>query len=573
MTEIGIRQLPIKYSDPTIQRFIVLSDIHADIDSLIVALRDCAKVICKRRDLEPFNNDKCDEDLYRFLNIDISVDDNDYREDLGYMWCGGKMRTFVVVIGDMIDGIRNAVDSLTTDHYYPQVEIKIIRFINEINRQAYIHNGSRIIKILGNHEHANIVKITKPDYYDIYTFKNDRDNDLIGKPYYRGISRKEIFHPQNIGYNLLKQDGIYACIVINRNIFVHGSLSTDEMFNIDRMDQLNNILNTNSPEEIVSELTWRKSYDGNKGIMWIRSDSGDDKVHNMLKSKKQHRYCKQIRNKMRTFLGQDGVKKYRLFVGHCIQSYSTMLNGMNTTYKTIQTASDPKIVEYTTLPTKTGFATPLDKFVFGITMECQKSDDSHSIYRVDVGASRAFVQPAVSLPQDTCLADDTKCDEIDRTIMRSDEKQKKIYLHNQNKLMFSTTPQVLEILNNKYIRIIRSTMRNTRIHQIKRAYENYVTGHRIKVLNIDSPEMENKDSEHRIEDLILDKEYSLDEDPRMPGHGSISDTVDVADEADEADEAYESDTMTGGNEMYRRKYLKYKHKYLNLKHNNNITKK
>ena len=50
-----------------IKRIIAFSDIHADIDSLIINLRDCANVIKKRQDI---NNNIRDEQLEFFLIIE-----------------------------------------------------------------------------------------------------------------------------------------------------------------------------------------------------------------------------------------------------------------------------------------------------------------------------------------------------------------------------------------------------------------------------------------------------------------------------------------------------------------------
>ena len=66
--------------------------------------------------------------------------DETYIDDLNYEWIPGN-ESYVVIIGDMIDGKRpkintdeeipkierNGRDSL--EHEYPQIEIKILRFI------------------------------------------------------------------------------------------------------------------------------------------------------------------------------------------------------------------------------------------------------------------------------------------------------------------------------------------------------------------------------------------------------------------------------------------------------------
>ena len=117
----------------TTSDIIVLSDIHADIDAFIICLRDCAKVIKMKND---------DYELSELLNLELP--NENYIDDLNFEWCGED--TIVVIIGDLIDGKRFDSD----DHYYPQCEIKLLRFINALYNQ-----GGNIIKLCGNHEFMN----------------------------------------------------------------------------------------------------------------------------------------------------------------------------------------------------------------------------------------------------------------------------------------------------------------------------------------------------------------------------------------------------------------------------------
>jgi hypothetical protein len=78
-------------------RILSFSDIHGDIHSLIIALRDCGEVIKK----QSFSNDKEDPDLEKLLNIDISIEDNGFIDTLNYKWVGGN--THIVIIGDFLD--------------------------------------------------------------------------------------------------------------------------------------------------------------------------------------------------------------------------------------------------------------------------------------------------------------------------------------------------------------------------------------------------------------------------------------------------------------------------------------
>jgi hypothetical protein len=147
-------------------RIVTFSDIHGDIDALIVCLRDCAGVIEK-----PGYDSKTgrDPDLDVFLSMDIN--EAAYRRDLGYRWVSNDS-TYVVIIGDLIDAIRNR-DYPIEIPPYPQLELKIIHFINAINESALLdyqtHHPSptphvpllvpascgRIYKLLGNHDIRN----------------------------------------------------------------------------------------------------------------------------------------------------------------------------------------------------------------------------------------------------------------------------------------------------------------------------------------------------------------------------------------------------------------------------------
>ena len=130
---------------PIKQRVIALSDIHADLEAFIVCLRDCANVIQKQKPFL-FDNSKPDSDLYYQLSL-ASVHEPDYSSDLHYEWIGGD--TIIVIVGDLIDGARendsakksNGVEEVS---YYPQVEIKLLKFINALNVQAKPFEGGII---------------------------------------------------------------------------------------------------------------------------------------------------------------------------------------------------------------------------------------------------------------------------------------------------------------------------------------------------------------------------------------------------------------------------------------------
>ena len=81
-------------------KIITFSDIHGDLDALLVCLRDCAKVIVKPG-YDP--NLERDRDLDVLLHLDIN--DPRYVRSLGYEWVD-DIDTIVVIIGDLIDPVR-----------------------------------------------------------------------------------------------------------------------------------------------------------------------------------------------------------------------------------------------------------------------------------------------------------------------------------------------------------------------------------------------------------------------------------------------------------------------------------
>jgi hypothetical protein len=67
------------------RRIITFSDIHADIHSLIIALRDCAQVIQKKEGHKFDIESEYDPELEQLLNIElISKIQNEYPDDLNY---------------------------------------------------------------------------------------------------------------------------------------------------------------------------------------------------------------------------------------------------------------------------------------------------------------------------------------------------------------------------------------------------------------------------------------------------------------------------------------------------------
>jgi hypothetical protein len=415
-----------------------LSDIHGDLHSFIICLRDCAKVIKKNKE---FKN--IDTDLEINLNIDISDSDQNYDESLGYTWCGDN--SYIVICGDMIDPSRNNAcknDNNTICGYYPQIEIKLLRFINNINRQAMTQCG-RMIKLLGNHELSSILG---------YQLDNVFESDLNIDNYYRCIKRNDIFMVGNEGFNLLLQDKCYILIKINNTIFVHGQLPKD---NICEINEINNFINNS--EHILEE--WRRKlliYNQGNGLLWDREWSH----YKLINKRNNNEICDIIKKDLKNFMNSNDIDKLRVVLGHCPQNSSSVHDFINTTM-TFKIKQDENSKTYSSKEYYTCSITPSKQdTIFGITMQCPKDKvNDHTdfyVYHVDISLSRGF-------------------DRISYYDKISSSESESI--NNENKYLFSKTPQVLciEIINNlDFVTIIKSKMRNTRIHLQRPNYEKMI---------------------------------------------------------------------------------------------------
>jgi UDP-2,3-diacylglucosamine pyrophosphatase LpxH len=242
---------------PEETRIISFSDIHADIHSLIIVLRDCAQVI-EKNDGHTFDQSIYDPELEILLNTNLTPK-TEYPDNLNYKWKTGN-KTIIVIVGDILDGRRGNTnitkDNSMAEHEYPQIEIKILRFINALNKQA-VANGGRIYKLLGNHEIMNMDK-----YFfkaGDYIFKNDINNFK----YYNNISRENIFKFGNYGHKLLFEDGCGSLLMINNYIFVHGQIMNQK---------LNKLSNTSIDltfeyfDNLNKNINSYKSYDFDKAL-------------------------------------------------------------------------------------------------------------------------------------------------------------------------------------------------------------------------------------------------------------------------------------------------------------------
>ena len=442
--------------DPTIKVF-SLSDIHGDIQSFVIALRDLAGVIRKKKDIPGyiFDQSKYDSNMEEILNLDLNKDEYKYIHDLNYEWCGEN--THVVICGDMIDPQRTN-NCLKEDFlpcaYYPQIELKILMFINALNKQAKSSSG-RIVKLLGNHELGAIIS---PYSYVKYIY--DKDIKLENE-YYKGKNRIEIFTVGNYGFNLLFEDDCGILIKINNTIFVHGDLvETYDTYN--DLNQFINDLSKRDKAEWDSKLTMH--FKDNSSL--LSKKRGDDEASsNRAKSRFNNNnimsdnFCMGLKMSFEKFVGDktiitDDVNDLKLVIGHCTQHTISTVDGeegFNETYSKKIYQDNIKETFGETIYTGPGNFDRRDNRtkIFGITMECQIPTKSiHRLYRVDVGSSRGFddpyLDPAFPFP---------------------------LSLENENRFLYSKTPQILEINTDGTINIIKSKMRNTRIHLQRPKYE------------------------------------------------------------------------------------------------------
>jgi hypothetical protein len=442
-SKISAISLPLFQTDMTVPddtRIITLSDIHGDLDALIIALRDCAKVIDMYVPIE---------EMKAIANLNLNVQANtEYfksHKNLGFNWIGGT--THVVIIGDIIDPKRststhtdNVTNKLAID-VYPQVEIKILEFLNKLDEFACMQGG-RVIKLIGNHEIINMMKDNNLSFIQSYSI--DPNAKLVypsGKRYIRA----NYFNMNNPGFKIFMERGSGVLLKINNNIFVHGQLSGQSLAEITRIntwlnhkDEEGNVDLTN--EEYTNFINLRGEW---AKLLWGREYGDDEEID--ARSNDNKEFCNKFKTDLKSLLPEvsdQDLSQYKLIIGHCPQNWSTTYNTRNTSYNSKTIDGNRIILEP---PSISGLPDLTNNFMFGITMECDKSVDSddipantrHSIYKVDIGTSRGFDQAAMYHPQNKHLI---------------------------KPFFGSRVPQVLEIINNN-TKIIKSTFTNTRMFQ------------------------------------------------------------------------------------------------------------
>jgi len=358
----------------TPNHIVTFSDIHGDIHALIVCLRDCAGVIRRRTRLpvqEPLGNivdevivPDLDSSIERDDQLDtflaMNINDPDYRRDLGYEWVDGNT-TIVVIIGDLIDPLRriahnrnSPVNPFSEQIYYPQLEMKILHFINALNENSLLHaneeflinqiidplhdepfNYGRIYKLCGNHDLINFFPHRgQENFIEMHAFVQDNNQtDLVNGPNYgnqdvyyisetnQEFTRTNIFRHGNPGFDLyLQTTGTGIMMIINDNIFVHGGLPP--------------VLPNNAPSNLNAVITLNDMFTE----YYDDPDMFNDHFPFFLRYLEERWFwqaqyqitnanCNELATRIETFCGQQcgpNPRQLRLFVGHCQQFNRTV---------------------------------------------------------------------------------------------------------------------------------------------------------------------------------------------------------------------------------------------------------
>jgi hypothetical protein len=544
------RKLKTKLTIPEEWPIIALSDIHADIDALIIALRDCAKVIIKNPKIYDGTNygleyhegfchtnirlDAGDAFLENLLNLDLNKKTNDdffnKHCDLGYMWIGGP--SHVVIVGDILDGLRTGSEFRKQcgnhdqlEHQYPQIEVKILKFLNKLDEYAEKSEG-RVIKLVGNHEAMNFLNDKNDQNVETYAFANTMSEPITTKSYYENLSRSSYFNFEHNGFELFRERGTAVLLIINDIIFVHGNLNSTIRYN--EIEHINNTLNgvTTIKNEYFKSLFGRASDPYTKSILWDRT-SGYDEYTSKRLNEKDKRHCIMLNRYIEQFCAHGLCNKdnVKLIIGHCPQSDT---QDINTTIGKIVDEDDTVTTYHADSFTDiyTGHQNIPEQKTFGIAMECsrrtqERDTPNHIVYKVDTGISRGF---------------DTR--EI-RDIAINTPKYREYVMHT---VLSFRTPQVLKIENNLDY-IIKSNSLNTRRHQPRLWFEELI--HRLNI--------ERYGPALGLPPVLLEAEVV----PVIPAVVPVIPAV-------------ASDASVQGGGQYRsyvnyHKYMKYKKKYIEFK--------
>jgi hypothetical protein len=428
----------------TIKKIYALGDLHGDIMSLIIMLRDCCKVIRKKPITGSSSSSSSTietgeeielKDTINVLNqpspikdkgnliIDLDIwKDN---ADLNYEWIAND--TYVVLCGDLIDNARG----LPNDGFFPLEEIKLLMFINKLNEQALAKN-SKIIKIIGNHDFANLIFNSSlhhinPDLNNfvgryVNSYHNSKDNIYIIKFNNEYFNRGNFFGKKNGGRKLyLENGGCGFMCRINDWIFVHGSIanklyqttltkitSFNNNFNLflENHDFTSSGFDPRNPEHmnnlIAGYIYFGKTKNDVNLILNYLNDSkellNDRSLGEIIAEEGNPEYCNNLVERLAKLCDRNtcDISNTRIVIAHCIQSpninYTNLVNESFTNLEDqnniTQTLTQPvqrKLFEFPNYNNKNGH-------IYGITTGCSINGDINNpkLFRIDVGSSKAF---------------------------------------------------------------------------------------------------------------------------------------------------------------------------------------
>jgi hypothetical protein len=407
-----IKKEPLKFETEIRSDRIVVyscSDFHGDIDLLIYTLRECCNVIVPIEGAKPeLTSEGYDKNVRYELEVDLLNPRARYVPSLSYKWnekneyIQAGYEVYVVIAGDILDGYRGG----NTEHYYPQVEYKMYKFINAIN------NGHRrIIKLLGNHELYNMDKNFSGEFTR-YMFPRDVENPR--KPYCtvdgRTYTRIEFFNYPNPGFYEIMKDGAGILVKINNLIFVHGAVVARSFL---WYKYINIILNHGNERRLSDGRTIIQVFlnylnEDPNGPLWNRM-LGDttDSTMRVTNTAKKDNFCHRVIQILDTFNSDAPEPKIalpdlKIIIGHCPQNFIGISEQNKTFSEKILPSRDisgnvrtttfrhhRRNVKITSARENRTHEEIKNPYIFGITTECNE-ERKNEIFRVDVGASRAF---------------------------------------------------------------------------------------------------------------------------------------------------------------------------------------
>lgn len=382
-----------------IKHVYTFSDIHGDIDALVLCLRNCAEVIVQEHGSD-YNKEKIKDCQLK-----------SYRDDLGFIWTA--VDTMIVIIGDIIDNVRVINNTKTSrDTELDHEEIKILRFLRALDTQAQKYN-SNIITLIGNHDDMNIIDTHSQTHWNYISDKSlatpyfgiQRTNYFSAKTY-QTVKKNNMLHGIDLYRNHATGDSLAVIVKVNDFIFVHGGIS----------NQVTNYLvkNINKGKTTIEEIITTININYNKFIMSLGVDKRDfynsvlDNTSGMLWYRKHdarvssQTMCESLANNIAQLCGIDDHAKEcaintRLVIGHCPQNFLTQGNMFAKTFSNTTSTTNKQIISgpiYDGRPIIYA-AESEEVIVFGITVDCQMSHGSQSyrLYRVDTAMARCFDWP------------------------------------------------------------------------------------------------------------------------------------------------------------------------------------